>query len=89
MVALGQGSNEAIAEAYDFGSCSQVVDVGGGHGQLLSAILSRHPHVGGVLFDLPSGIEAARAGEGACCLAPNSQPEAFSTSFPPAQTLMR
>jgi SAM-dependent methyltransferase len=64
MVALSQGSNEAIAEAYDFGSFSEVVDVGGGHGQLLSAILSRHPHLSGVLFDLPSGIEAARAGTG-------------------------
>jgi hypothetical protein len=64
MVALSQGSNEAIAEAYDFGPFSQVVDVGGGHGQLLSTILSRHPHPSGVLFDLPSGIEAARAGTG-------------------------
>jgi hypothetical protein len=64
MIALSQGSNQAIAEAYDFGSFSRVVDVGGGHGQLLSAILARHPHISGVLFDLPSGIEAARAGAG-------------------------
>jgi O-methyltransferase domain len=64
MISLSQGSNEAIAQAFDFASVSQVVDVGGGHGQLLSAILSRHPHLSGVLFDLPSGIEAARLGEG-------------------------
>jgi 2-polyprenyl-3-methyl-5-hydroxy-6-metoxy-1,4-benzoquinol methylase len=62
MIALNQGSNEAIAEAYDFGPFSRVVDVGGGHEQLLSAILTRHPHVSGVLFDLPSGVQMARSG---------------------------
>ena len=64
MIALSQGSNEAIAEAYDFTPFSQVVDVGGGHGQLLSAILTRNPHISGVLYDLPSGVAAARAGAG-------------------------
>ena len=64
MVALGQGSNEAVAEAYDFAQFSRVVDVGGGHGQLLSAILARNPHLSGVLFDLPSGVAAAKAGVG-------------------------
>jgi len=62
MIALNQGSNEAIAEAYDFGPFSRVVDVGGGYGQLLSAILTRHPHLSGVLFDLPSGVQMARSG---------------------------
>ena len=64
MIALSQGGNEAIAEAYDFGPFSRVVDVGGGHGQLLSAILARHPHVSGVLFDLPSAVQMARSGAG-------------------------
>ena len=41
---------------------SEIVDVGGGHGQLLSAILARNPHLSGVLFDLPSGVAAARQG---------------------------
>lgn len=62
MVTLGRDSNEAIAEAYDFGAFSRVVDVGGGHGQLLSAILARHAHLSGVLFDLPSGIQTIRSG---------------------------
>src|SRR3954471_4229468 len=61
MIALTQDSNEAVAEAYNFGAFSRVVDVGGGHGRLLSAILSRHPHLCGVLFDLPSGVEMARS----------------------------
>ncbi|MDA9544365.1 MULTISPECIES: methyltransferase [unclassified Bradyrhizobium] len=61
MIALSQGANEAVAEACDFGAFSQIVDVGGGHGQLLSEILKRHPHLSGILFDLPAGVEAARA----------------------------
>jgi O-methyltransferase domain len=64
MVALSQGSNEAVAEAYDFGPFTRIVDVGGGHGQLLSAILARNPHLSGVLFDLPSGVAAAQQGAG-------------------------
>jgi hypothetical protein len=64
MIALSQGSNEAIAEAYDFKPFTRIVDVGGGHGQLLSAILARNPHLSGVLFDLPSGVAAARQGAG-------------------------
>ncbi|MDX8464112.1 methyltransferase [Mesorhizobium sp. VK23B] len=64
MVALSQGSNEAVADAYDFGRYTRVVDVGGGHGQLLSAILARNPHLSGVLLDLPSGVAAARRGAG-------------------------
>ena len=50
MIALSQGDNEAVAEAYDFLPYSRVVDVGGGHGQLLSLILDRHQHISGVLF---------------------------------------
>ncbi|UVK41987.1 ubiquinone/menaquinone biosynthesis protein [Mesorhizobium sp. AR07] len=64
MVALSQGSNEAVAEACDFKPFTRVVDVGGGHGQLLSVILARNPHLDGVLFDLPSGVAAARQGAG-------------------------
>jgi 2-polyprenyl-3-methyl-5-hydroxy-6-metoxy-1,4-benzoquinol methylase len=64
MVALGQGSNEAVAEAYDFTPFKRIVDVGGGHGQLLSQILARNPHLSGVLFDLPSGVASARKGAG-------------------------
>jgi SAM-dependent methyltransferase len=64
MVAMGQGDNETVAEAYDFGPFKRVIDVGGGHGQLLSLILARNPHLNGTLVDLPSGVAAARAGAG-------------------------
>jgi SAM-dependent methyltransferase len=61
MIALSQGDNEAVADAYDFRPYSRVVDVGGGHGRLLSLILERHQHLTGVLFDLPSGVESAKS----------------------------
>lgn len=64
MVSLSQGGNLEVAEAYDFAGCKRVVDVGGGHGQMLSAIVTRNPHLTGVLYDLAGGIEAARAGVG-------------------------
>ena len=41
------------SEAYDFSRFTNVVDVGGATGNLLSAILSRHTGPRGVLFDRP------------------------------------
>ncbi len=64
MIALSQGANEAVAEAHDFGPFARIVDVGGGHGQLLSEILKRHRHLSGVLFDLPAGVQTARGRAG-------------------------
>ena len=59
----------AVAEAFDFGSVGTVVDVGGGTGTLLAAVLRRHPAVRGIVFDQPdvAGSDATRAlleGEG-------------------------
>ena len=65
MIAFSQGANEAVADAYDFSASRCVADIGGGHGQLLSAILSRNEHLTGILFDLPAGIASARTGAGA------------------------
>jgi len=53
-----------ILEAYDFTQFSSIVDVGGGNGAFLSALLARHPHVSATLFDRPAAIDAARAGLG-------------------------
>ncbi|MGH3923222.1 MAG: methyltransferase [Pseudonocardiaceae bacterium] len=46
----------AIPTAYDFGQFDVVVDVGGGNGTLLAAILSTHREVRGVLFDRPNVV---------------------------------
>jgi len=52
--------NEAITSLYDFSQFGTVVDVGGGHGGLITAILNKNPELKGVLFDAPEVIEGAR-----------------------------
>lgn len=64
MVCLSDDVVEPVAAAYPFDELCLVVDVGGGHGSLLSAILARHRGVHGILFDLPGGIASAEAGLG-------------------------
>ena len=46
--------------AYDFDGVGTVIDVGGGSGALLAAVLAAHPQLHGVLFDLPQGLADAR-----------------------------
>lgn len=53
MTDLSRRASQAIVEAYDFGRHTTVMDVGGGRGALLAAILARYPTVRGQLFDLP------------------------------------
>ena len=53
MTDLSRRASLAIVEAYDFGRHTTLVDVGGGRGALLAAILSRYPAVRGIVFDLP------------------------------------
>ncbi|MCQ4084301.1 methyltransferase [Streptomyces sp. RB6PN25] len=48
-----------VVKAYDFTACRTVVDVAGGSGMLLSTILQAHPHLHGLLFDLPHVIPVA------------------------------
>ena len=49
------------AGAYDFSGVETVVDVGGGQGAFLVAILRRNPGVRGMLFDLPRVVAGAPA----------------------------
>lgn len=51
---------DAIVAAYSFAEFKTIADVGGGHGALLSAVLSTHPQAKGILFDLPHVVEAAK-----------------------------
>ena len=59
---INQGEPEAVAESYDFAGVHTLVDVGGGNGTGLATMLERHPHLRGVLFDLPAVIERAAPG---------------------------
>jgi hypothetical protein len=63
MTAFSAQEAEAVASAYDFSSLRTLVDVGGGHGLLLRAIVRHHPTVRGVLYDLPSVIQSAPVDE--------------------------
>jgi hypothetical protein len=51
----------AILAAYDYAAARSVVDVGGGQGRLLSALLLAHPHLGGVVLDLATAQAGANA----------------------------
>ena len=57
--------NAVIAAAYNFGQFARIVDVGGGTGGLIGAILSAHPGVHGVLFDQPQVVANMAGVEGA------------------------
>jgi hypothetical protein len=59
MKGLTEMINGAVLSAYDFSGVNKLVDVAGGTGGLISAILSIHPQMRGVLFDLPHVIAEA------------------------------
>jgi SAM-dependent methyltransferase len=54
------GINDGLVASYDFSSIGKIVDVGGGHGGLITAILKTSANMKGILFDTPSVIEGAR-----------------------------
>jgi len=49
-----------VLEAYDFSGITTLVDVAGGHGQVLTSILEKNPEMRGVLVDLDHVIAGAR-----------------------------
>jgi hypothetical protein len=57
----GLALHAAVATSCDLDAIDTIVDLGGGNGSLVAAILERHPHIGAVIFDLPHVIERARA----------------------------
>jgi hypothetical protein len=59
MVAKSQMVVPLVVAAYDFGQFSRIVDVGGGRGHLLSAILASSAHMSGILFDQPHVVAEA------------------------------
>jgi O-methyltransferase domain len=57
---MGQGTAAAVAQLYDFSGIGKIIDVGGGHGTLITAILQKYPQMTGILFDAPHIAERAR-----------------------------
>jgi O-methyltransferase domain/Dimerisation domain len=50
---------DPVVAAYDFTPYRTIIDVGGGHGRLVAAIIAATPGTSGVLYDLPQVVEGA------------------------------
>lgn len=61
MARLSLLENPVIAAAWPFDGARLVVDVAGGQGGLLAAVLDRHPGVSGLLYDQPQVVAAPEA----------------------------
>jgi hypothetical protein len=59
MASFSELENSPIAGSYDFPAGARVVDVGGGRGGFIAAVLRAHPTVRGVLYDLPEVVRDA------------------------------
>lgn len=59
MTSISQMSVQPVVAGYDFSRFSTIIDVGGGHGRLLAAILAATPTARGVLYDLPDVVAKA------------------------------
>lgn len=53
---LSDTVHRILAKSFDFGRYNRIVDIGGGQGAFLAAILSEYPAVRGVLLDNPSVV---------------------------------
>lgn len=66
MASLSETVAGAVAASYDFSRLGHLVDVGGGHGALLAAVLRAYPRLTGTVFDQehavaqepPAGLES-------------------------------
>jgi O-methyltransferase domain len=66
MVNLTRTFVPAVLEVYDFSKIRKIVDVGGGHGSVVAAILARYPKMQGILStSITSSQELSR-----CCQQP-------------------
>ena len=53
MIGIHGPETTAVAKAYDFSGIANLVDIGGGTGNLISAILRANPKLSGIIYDLP------------------------------------
>jgi hypothetical protein len=60
MSGLSEQESAALLAAYDFSGIATGVDVGGGHGALIAALLRHQPRLSGVVLDLPEVVAGAR-----------------------------
>lgn len=60
MTSVSAAEKAGVVKSYDFSGIRKLVDVGGGHGSFISAILNAYPTMQGTLFDQPYVIEGAK-----------------------------
>lgn len=60
MTDLSKGVTGVVVDSYDFRDARTIVDVGGGNGALLAAVLGTSPDAHGVLFDRPEVVPGAQ-----------------------------
>jgi hypothetical protein len=60
MTANTTAQTAAVVAAYDFSEIGTLVDVGGGHGALISTILQASPRLHGILCDAPHVVAGAQ-----------------------------
>jgi hypothetical protein len=53
MAGVSQAENEQVVKAYEFGKHAPVIDIGGGQGGLLAAIVQRYPGTVAALYEQP------------------------------------
>ncbi len=70
MTGQSHRTNGAVVAAYDFSRFARIMDIGGGQGSLLAAMLAANPSAKGVLFDqahvvsgAPAVLEAAKVAD--------------------------
>jgi len=61
MTSMSDLTSMVVVQGLDFSGVRTVVDVGGGAGMLLSAVLRSNPGLKGTLYELPKVIEEARS----------------------------
>jgi trans-aconitate methyltransferase len=59
MTQSSRQSADDVAEFVDLAGAASVVDIGGGQGHVLAALLERHPQLRGTLLDLPAVVANA------------------------------
>ena len=60
MTSFSAATSAALLEANNFSGIKKLVDVGGGHGFMLTSILEKYPEMQGIVFDAPPVIDGAR-----------------------------
>jgi precorrin-6B methylase 2 len=57
MLSLSSQIHAAVIQTYDFSQLETIIDVGGGSGATVAALLNAHPQLQATLFDRPDAIE--------------------------------